>query len=677
MPPNVDNALRKPSTFNETGPVDTYDYGDLYPEGLDLRPGGKLHNYIRDMVLERARLAERFMTQRHDKWRMIDHTLTAYIPLDAYERALKDEDVRAPVSIMVPESYATLETVLTYNMLAFSRPPLFKYKGVGPEDQIGSILLERIVQQQVKRGKALLALHHQLRDAFSYGIGILHAKWCTKKGKRIVNKPAGYYDLSGAFVQDGTDRILEAYTMYEGTVLDCIDPYCYLPDPDAPIAEPQKAEFLGWKEQTSYIKVLSEESESGSVLFNCRYLAELQGTSCIYPSDPSGRQENSTTNRRDTSGATRPIDRIWMYIDLIPAEHGLGDGDEPEKWLFCVAGDEIVTACWPTELIHNMFPVAVCAPESGGHEQTPISRLEIVYGLQEVINFYYNSHVFNVRKALNNNFVVDPKIINVNDLTRRGAGKIIRTRRVVWGRGVKDGIEQLKVDDVTSGHMQDLLQTREIMKNSSGAVDSLQGVQRTRGERVTAAESTATRGSALSRLQKATMIISLQSMEDVGLFYAYHTQQFMSQDTYVQMAGRMQEVLMMEYGIPMGNGQVVGPDGMPMPEQMLVTPYDLNVGFDVSVLDASFENGDSPEDWALVMDKIAQHPELSMTMDITRIMLHVLRLMTKQDGHEFLRKGIVPGQMPELAPTVMPDQQIAEQEQAGNIVPIARGQQNA
>ena len=67
----------------------------------------------------------------------------------------------------------------------------------------------------------------------------------------------------------------------------------------------------------------------------------------------------------------------------------------------------------------------------------------------------FNSHVANVRKAINDMIIYDPYLVNSNDLKNPAPGKLIRLRRPAWGKGVKDVAQQLGVSDVTRGNIAD------------------------------------------------------------------------------------------------------------------------------------------------------------------------------------------------------------------------------
>lgn len=634
-------------------------YRDLYPDGINLKPGSETHERLKEELLSRARDSERFMSDRHPKWTDIDDILTTYIPLDKYEKKLKAKDVRKPVSIVIPESYATLETILTYMMAAFGESPIFRYTGAGPEDLIGTILLEKVIESQTHRSKALLALHTHFRDAFTYGVGIVSVVWNTKMGRRSTFEDVGSISpLDGTFIKTGVERVVQDYMTYEGSEIQPIDPYRYLPDPGVPLHDVQAGEYVGWVDREQYISLLREEGTPGSFLFNVKYLRNINSTSSVYKSSETERDMALRYGLGDpTLGAnTQPVDVIRMYWDVIPKEFGLGPEETPRKWLFYLAGDQVIIAAHEMDLDHNMFPVAVCAPDFGGHELMPISRLEVMYGLQEVINFYFNSDVANVRKMLYGMYVIDPKMINQYDFNAPSHRKIIRTRGSFWGKSIDQGIKQLEVHDVTAGHLARLGAVKELSRNMTGAVDSLQGLQRTGGERVTKAEFQDTRMSALSRLQKAARLISLQSMYDMALMYASHSQQFMSQEQYVRTTGRWEYDLRVEYGLVDGEGN--------FPKWMNASPSDIDVFYDVFINDGSIEGGEYADTWVTLYQIIAGSPELMAELDITRIFMHIARLLKAQNIQDFVRS-----KQPIQAQTV-PDEQALEMAQRGETAPI-------
>ena len=984
--------------------------GDLdysYKDNLDLRPSGELHKRLLTEVYQRALESSNEMSKRYDSWKKVDKTLTAYVKLDDSETVIKNQDDRKPVSIVVPYSYATLETILTYFTTAFLEDPIFRYEGSSPEDLVGAILLEKVVAQHVQSFKVALNLHTMYRDSLAYGAGIVTPTWDRKWGWRTVKQDAGFMSvLFSKFMQTGLRKERQETILYEGNRLKNIDPYRYLPDPNAAIHEVQTGEYVGWVESTNYVKLLELEKNDKDV-FNVQYLKGMTGNSGQSQFNKSksdtGRTDRFGSGQASASTTTSPIDVVWLYVSIIPKDWKLGREDYPEKWLFGMAADKVLICAKKLELDHDMFPVAVCAPDFDGYSSSPVSRLELMYGMQTALDWLFNcyddqtevltdrgwvflsetkeddkvatvdpqtkelwfekptkwfqydyngpllnfkssrldicvtpnhqmfakrryggdwnfmpainlalqagdeyktlgnlnwyagennesvlfeeikplrdrgkdlrykeaeikpmvlagflgwflsegsisngaksgsyvvaikqvkeqhfkdiegimqempfavnrsydekkqamqwtitdkrfytwlkdncyeggttgdfkkvpdfirswddfsllllferamwgdghwmpghknlgkygskskmlvdglqeialklgyfshvhvgetpngepfyslnistsetnptiasrnvyrvdyigkvycfensthltvtrrngkvaiqgqSHMSNVRKAINDMLIVDPSLVNMADLEDPKPGKLIRMRRSAWGRGVENAVKQLAVNDITRTHINDAGAIIEYMQRTSAATDSLSGMIRQSGERVTAAESRDTRASALSRLTKAAKVASLQAMQDIGYMFAVHTQQMMERDTYVKSVGEWPNALMQEYA------QAHAQSG-----RLKVTPYDLLVDYDVVVKDGSVQGSEYSESWIEVFRILSQQPLLYQQFDMVRVFKHIARIMGAKDINEFIM------QQPMQAQVVGQDR-LEQGVQQGNLVPV-------
>jgi len=617
-----------------TVPLSSIHHDYDYPEGLDLKPGSKLHERIKTEVLRRATDSAGHISDRFTSWNNIDDTLVSYIDTDSAEDAIKYKDHRKPVSIVYPYSYAILETLLGYFISAFCQEPYFRYEGVSAEDVIGAILLEKIVDLHCNKWKILLNLHTMFRDSFAYGFGIVAPSWKKKFGKKII---------SGVQANQNRSRSFEDALLFEGNALANIDPYKCLPDPNVSISNVQEGEYFGWVDSTNYLDLLSEEQHSDGGVFNTKYLRQLNGKrTSIYTGDNSRRNRNIRSTPGDIH-IGNPYDQIYMYIKLIPSEWELGKSEYPEKWLFSLAADQVVTKAQPLGIGHGMFPIAVAAPDYDGYGITPVSRLETLYGLQHTLNWMFNAHVQNVRKVINDTLIVDPYLINVPDIEDAKEGGVVRTRRPAWGRGVKDSIMQLAVSDVTRGHVADASIIREAM-DKIGATDSwTMGSLRSSGpERLTGKEFEGTQKGGFTRLERVAKIVGVQAMQDIGYMFAYHTQQFMTEEVYIKTTGRSQERLMMEYGDT---------------THLKVSPYDLLIDYDLKVRDGSVPGGNYSGVWENMFKLLTEHPELQQKFDIMRIFKHILRNNGAKNTEEFIKVQ------------QLPDEQVAQQAQAGNLVP--------
>ena len=623
----------------------TKDLGYEYPEGLDLRPTSELHKALKKEIIERARESRNEMQKRFDSWNEIDKTLTAYIKLIDKEQKAKDDDAtkQKPMAIVFPYSYSVLETVLTYLIIAFIQDPILRYEGVSPEDTIGAILLESIIELQQNKSKAALAYHTMFRDGTAYGIGPIAPVWNERWGDRTRRVETG-----SIFGPKYTKEVREEL-LFEGNVMMNIDPYLFLPDPNVPIDRIQDGEFVGWVDIDNYTGLLDEEY-SDPEMFNVKYLKASIGKHSQFAEKSSKRQDFIGGHRENRNLVSKRIDKINMYINLIPKDWGLSAREYPEKWLFILAQDSIIIKAQPLGLDHNLYPVAVCAPEFDGYSVTPISRIEVLGGLQKVLDWEFNSHVANVKKIMNDMLVVDPYLININDLKSPGPGKLIRMMRPAWGKGVKDAVYQLDVQDVTQNNISDAAMITHWMDRIGGADQSMSGTLRQGGpERLTGQEFEGTRTGAISRMERIARVIGLQAFQDIGYMTASHTQQLMSQETYIKAVGRWQEDLTREFG--------------PNAKRIKVTPFDILCEYDMMVRDGSIPGGNFSPVWIKLFEVLGKHPILAERIDLFRVFSHIARNMGAKNVHEFEK----------IQTQVMPDENVMREAEKGNLVPFEGG----
>ena len=642
MPPFVQGS---PHTKMPDGVLGK-DHKYKYPNKLNLKPGSKLHDFIKTEVMKRALLSSTTMSNRHPSWRQIDTTLTTYVKphkvkstdkLSAKSRQHKINARQASrdIEIVFPYSYTILETLLSYLFSTFVQDPMFRYEGTGHEDIVGATLLEKVIAIDCIRHKVGLALHTLYRDGLAYGIGLATPTWKEKWGEKTVEKTR--------FFRENTEETVSTL-LYEGNTLENIDPYLCLPDSNYAIQDLQDGEFFGWVKPTNRMALLAEERHDDNI-FNVKYLKDLNSNGSTLFKDDSGRNKksNMSGDRDQNQGVTNPVDDINMYITLVPKEWELGKGEYPEKWLFTVSNDMIVTRAMPIGLNHGDYPVIMCAPDYDGYSVTPISKMEIISGMQTTLDWMFNSHIKNVRKALNDMWVVDPYLINVKDVENPEAGKIIRTRRPAWGRGVKDAIAQFPVGNATAGHIGEAAFIMQYMDKVGGADGAAQGSLRQGGpDRLTSAEFEGTQQGQFTRLGRMAQIIGLQSMQDIAYFFAMHTQQFQSQSTYVKIVGNLPAELMELHGIRVG-------------DRVPVSPKDLNINFDVKMLDASMLGQGSVKDWLTLYEIIGNNHALGAKFDMVKIFEHIATEMGAKEVKNF-------------EVSQMPNEQVSDEVTKGNLI---------
>lgn len=644
MPYIVDGQLNVPTMGDYRGKNFSY----KYPNRLNLKPGSPLHDKIRTEIIYRALESRAEVSNRFPSWREVDKTLTVYIPLSEDEKTIKEGDPNKPVSIVFPYSYSTLESLLTYLTMAFFQDPIFQYEGIDDDDTIGASLLELLIKTHCVKTKVPLALHTVLRDSLGYGIGVGIPGWKTIEGmipiKSTITLESDIKPISTTSVNFTKDTIFEGNELYN------VNPYMFLPDISCSSNNLQDMEYIGWVESSNYMRLLAMEERTNSSLFNVKYLKESRKRSILYTEESNRDAKTGISSISNASNlTTSPIDLVKMYVTLIPKDWELSNSESPEKWLFTLANDDVIIQCEPVNHIHGMYPIAMASPEADGYSPLPIGRMEIMYGMQNTLDFLFNSHVTNIRKTINDMLVVDPFMVNIEDIKSPKAGKIIRLRKPAWGRGVNNAVQQLVVQDVTRANIGDSSYITSMMDRISAADQSMQGSLRSGGpDRLTKSEFQGTRLSAVSRLQRIAFLISQQFMQDIGTMFAAHTQQYMTREAYVKVAGRYAEQLTAQFG----------------KSSRKVSPTDISIMYDTIVRDGSIPGGNFSDAWLNMFSTISSSPELMQQFDMFRMFSYIATQLGAKNIEDFKKN------VNRVGVTTMPDQVVANQVQAGNMIPI-------
>lgn len=618
-----------------------YEYPEVDGKKLDLRPTSDLTYHIVNEINKRCDESFSIMQARHSTCMEIDQVLTAYVPLKDWEERKKTRDSRRPIAVVVPTMASNLDTLMTYQSeVFFGQAPMFAYEGVGPEDELGAKLLELKVQMDVNRARVALPVNTILRDGFVYGFGVGVPNWSVRRAQRTRVTFRDVIDMITMYIKGDKSVARDLSVVFEGNTLDVIDPYRFMPDVNMPIHDLEAMEFINWSEISSVYSLLQEEQDPDTTLFNVRYLKEWGGNCCTrWTPDRSGRP-GARMGRAAMykTHSTEYTTLVNSYMKIIPSkfppdcEQKIGKSERVEKWFFTVADGKFLIDIRPAGLDHGMFPLVVNAPDFDGYSTWPVGRMEQIYGLQVATNFELNSYMENTIRSLMNLFLVDPLRVNLDDILRPVPAGVIRLAEEYWGTtDVREVFSQLRVENVTQQNIMNLPILTEIMEKSTAATDIVQGLFRSgRGDR-SAYEAQTMHQNAVSRLKRQALITSLMFMQQLGYFFACHTQQFLSQPMYVRQMGDWPEVLQREFKAraerdPREQGLRFGLD-------------DLQVDFDVVVKDGSqpVDPGRTAQGALEILRTISgfqEHPDFQR-FELFRFITRIVRRMGLTDFHEF------------------------------------------
>jgi len=589
--------------MNETGMFGSLPGPDEIPEGesvIDkLRPGSDKELKVRERLNKMFDFSWNAMSQMHPRWLWQEQKVQAYIKQPDYKQLMEEMNnnngaAPEPIQVIVPYTYSTIHAAATfiYAVLAGRRPifPLLATRGTTTDK---ARYMELAVQSNLEATKAYEAIWQYIWDCLCYGFGAVRIGWCEEKGSLIQ-------------ITNGKREVLNGLK-YAGNKLWPIDPYCFFPDPRVPMHEVNaKGDFVFWT--TSQSKMVLMDKEKAGQFKWVKEAAEK-----VKDAGTDRSELPAVSNRRARIGLNNQLlrpsgDDVVGFLPiregtvrLVEKDWDLGDSDKSAIWKFTWVKGQIIQA-QELNMVHDKHPVAVTEPTSFGHEFGSIALADFINPFQDIISWLVNSRMENVRTTINNQFIVDPFRVEMQDLRQPAPGKAIRLKQTAIGTPVDEAIKQLVTVDVTQGHVNDIQLMRLLADTATGVNDNLRGVNQ--GGRRSATEARISMQAGASRLSQLAIRISSQGMMDICNQMIMNIQQFMPDEMWVEMTGD---------------------EG---PESTLLSP-DMIVGtFNYQISDGSlpYDKTALLEVWKEIMFGVAQDPELRQNYSIDKIFEHVAEL---------------------------------------------------
>lgn len=613
---------------------------------IELPPEGPLHRRLQARLESRVRLALREQEKQHPKWEDAEERTLAYMPeteVDAARRNKRDGGEPKYTTIQIPYSYAMLLSAHTYwTGVFFARNPIHQYSGRHGEGEQQVQAMEALVGYQVETGGAVGPYYIWLYDAGKYGHGVLGSYWCAER--------LHYGSL--VEIDDGSGNMQLYQTTQEimgfiGSKCYNVSPYDFMHDPRVALKDFQKGEFcvvrcrLGWNQ-------IVQRREDGYYNANIDKLHEHPNTQAAEPANTNVLERAVFTlelQEEEAESSKHPAGGIFfeIYVTLIPREWGVGGTNYPQKWCFTITEDlKLIVGATPLGYMHCQFPFDVLQSEIEGYGAYTRGIPEIINPIQNTIDWLVNTHFFNVRAALNNQFIVDPSKIVIRDVQKGGPGFIWRLRPEAYGADLSKMFVQVPVNDVTRANINDMQMMLGVGERTLGINDQIMGAMQG-GQRKTATEVRTTTGFGVNRLKTTTEYMSATGMSPHSQKLVQNSQQFYDASAKLRIAGSL--------ALDAGEGFIQ------------VTPDKIAGYFDFVNVDGT-----------MPIDRLAQ-------ANLWKEILGSLRMMppTVAMGYQWDR---IFGWVATLAGLknisqfkiqLTPDQQLAAMAQAGNVVPMGGG----
>lgn len=573
-----------------------------------LKPNSELHRAVLDRLLGMYKMSRNQMTQFYDRWAAAELQYQAYLKTETFDqlRAASNKRGTPPelVTITVPYTYSALNTIVTYLLHTFcGSNPMFQVGSYRSDTVKKAQNMELVLQYNGDHERIIRKLFQFFLDGEMYGLQVFRVMWKEETRRRTVWKPSNVLPILGRG-QSQLQPTQETAVTFEGNEVRNVDPFKFFPDPRVPMEEvAEKGEFVFWKEYEGRHTLKKAEAD-GLV----KWIADVPNRQ-FRPSGDSQSQRGRLSGGRTATWGDQASNRMGYEllqgsVEIIPSEWGLGDSDNYEKWLFTIANEGQIIQAEALNLDHGRHPVVVGEPHSVGYEFGQISAGDMLGPLQEMLSWMFNSHIFNVRSVLNNSFLVNPQMVDMEDLKKPGPGRIIKLKPAAFGQDVKNAFSQIPIQDVTAGHIQDMQIIQRFADNISATNDNLRGVINT-GGRKSATEVRQSGEAGASRLASHARLVSAQSICPLAEMQTINLQQKMSQEVYLRL---------------------LGPEGMQDP--LKISPEDISGDFYFPVHD-----GTLPLDrvalldvWKEIFALVLQTPGLAQVFDAVGMFQYIAEL---------------------------------------------------
>lgn len=620
---------------------------------LDLRPSSPLYQKVLEGLNSRYTFSAQRMSNLHDKWRRSEDLFIAYVPekdADATRRMKREQQGKPDyTTIVLPYTYAQLMSAHSYWTSVFlSRDPVFQFAGRHGETEQQTQAMEALMAYQVQVGEMMVPFYFWLLDAGKYGIGVLGNYWAneqtsiseyTEVDEILLGMP------TGRKVKDFSTRMEQGY---QGNKLYNTRPYDWYPDPRVPLWNFQKGEFQGSHHELGWHQLV-RAGASGQFInvdlvkklkLGGRWTGREQGSPNMeLPNDTSSTPESGLQDLADTG----PYGVMVMEVDIIPSEWGLSKVNTPEKWVFSGAVNggapgnarsgqniQVLLEARPLGCKHNKFRCNVIEMEPEAYALGSRSLPQIIEPLQNTMDWLVNSHMYAVRKTLNNQFIVDPSKIVMSDFTEPTHGGAIRMKPNAYGTDLRQAVYQLPVVDLTRQHMADTAMFNDFAQRASGINDQLMG-QVNSGGRKTAQEIRTSSTFGINRQKTISEFYSHMGFSPLAQILVQNSQQYYDQSLKLKIVGD----LVLEAGQSF----------------MMVDPASISGAFDFVPVDGTMpiDRFQMASLWQQLFSSIMKVPQVAQTYDIGRVFGWVAQLSGLRNINRFKIVVAQPGQTPAAA----------------------------
>lgn len=600
---------------------------------IELKFGTQAHALVLTKLQKLYSLGSTAMGKKKDIFRTMDKTYSTekqYFEQESKSEFKQLKQGKRPLEhIEVPYVYAMVNTAQAYMTQVFlRRDPLFNFIGLHGEGEQSVQAVEALLSYQTSRPFNMKVLHSWVFDALKYGVGVLGMYWEEERNP-VSTRVRVPMVKNGIVIPDRWETKEQTVEVegYMGNKFFNVDPYMLLPDPRVPLSRLQDGEFIGRMFELSQNDI--QRGKLSGKYMNTEVLAAHKNKNSVantalgsLNSDWSATHNGKSWRDLKTQGDYSCYE---MSVDIIPSEWGLGSRKSPEKWDFVVVNRSVIIEAAPASNLHCKFPYIALELEQDAYKLFNASPSHQLVPLVDMMSWMFNTHITNVRRAVNDQWIYDPSMVVEADILSEDPGKRIRARPAAYGEPLDKLVHQLPVTDVTRTHVQDVGIIGEMGQLAMGVNNDLMGRARQGGRR-SATEARNTLQQSAGRLQGIADFMSI-SFGEVASMGLKNSQQYYSTQQKFRIAG-----------------DTLGTAG---DKFLNITPESIRGDYDVIPIDGSapIDKFATLELMIRFFDVAGRIPDIAVEYNLPSMLAWVLQYTGFRNMQQFKREG-QPGAVP-------------------------------
>jgi hypothetical protein len=406
------------------------------------------------------------------------------------ERWIDDKDKKAikrdePAKVYVPLTHSQIQTFVSFAvMMLTQRDYIFELSGSGIEDEKPAKLAQAVLQHDLEHNKYTGVLLPQfLTDVARYGVGVMKTTWVKETCPVQKSVPDPKWQPNPAMPQQTQPPMIQTWqdeVEYLGNKIEVISPYRWFPDTRLPLTRYREGEFCG--DENEYSMGELQKLEQVGVVAGLEFIPHI--SDIAFSDRRFNVMSKDQSNTWDPTIAIQDMSRYVLVTEIElrcnPAKTLIDDGvpidetlDAEVILLVWIANDGRIIRIEDSGYDHNQFLYDAAQFFNDQSRVINFGLAELLAPMQDILDWLLNSRVTNVRKVIQNQLIVDPRYVDMQDLKDRNP--IIRLKATPDGMSMDSMIKQLNVVDATTGHLNDMANVASWSKEATGIQENLLG----------------------------------------------------------------------------------------------------------------------------------------------------------------------------------------------------------